>query len=155
MWSCKKFNTDSTNLVYKMLVRLNQVDIERALEKKSITVKSNTRDMVFYPVVRPISTPCCGDLLRSRIALNPSQVIQWSTLSTTVFFLSNLFPFARNLHKLELLALTMFDHKKGTRVREEKQHTQDSIHNKCMHTSQDVSTKHDAGSSQLNWCSNL
>jgi hypothetical protein len=32
-------------------------------------------------------TPRCGDLLWSSIALNPSQVIQWLTLSTTVFFL--------------------------------------------------------------------
>jgi hypothetical protein len=45
-------------------------------------------------------------------------------LSTADFFLSSHFPFARNLHKLEPLALTMFDHKKSTRVREVKQHTQ-------------------------------
>jgi hypothetical protein len=30
----------------------------------------------FYPRVRPMPTPRCGDLLRSRVALNPSQVIQ-------------------------------------------------------------------------------
>jgi hypothetical protein len=41
----------------------------------------------FYPVVRPMPTPRCGDLLRPRVALNPSQVIQRSNLSTTVFFL--------------------------------------------------------------------
>jgi hypothetical protein len=90
-------------------------------------------------------TPRCGDLLRSRIALNPSQVIQRSNLSTTVFFLSSLFPFARNLHKLEPLALTLFDHKKSTRVRERKQHTQDSNRSKHTHKSQDVSTKHGTG----------
>jgi hypothetical protein len=28
-----------------------------------------------YPVVRPMPIPRCGDLLRSRVALNPSQVI--------------------------------------------------------------------------------
>jgi hypothetical protein len=45
----------------------------------------------FYPVVRPIPTPCCGNLLRSRVAPKPSQVIQRSNLSTIVFFLiSNL-----------------------------------------------------------------
>ena len=45
----------------------------------------------FYHVVRPMPTPCGGDLLRSRVALNPSQVIQRSNLSTMVFFLiSNL-----------------------------------------------------------------
>jgi hypothetical protein len=29
----------------------------------------------FYPVVPPMSAPRCGDLLRSRVALNLSQVI--------------------------------------------------------------------------------
>jgi hypothetical protein len=42
-----KFNTNGTNLVYKMLVRLNQVDIDQAFEKKSITEKSNIRDTMF------------------------------------------------------------------------------------------------------------
>jgi hypothetical protein len=41
----------------------------------------------FYPVVRPMPTPRCGDLLRSRVALNPSQVIQRSNLSTMITFL--------------------------------------------------------------------
>jgi hypothetical protein len=46
----------------------------------------------FYLVVRPMPTPRCGDLLRSRVALNPSQVIQRSNLSTTVPSLSQGFP---------------------------------------------------------------
>jgi hypothetical protein len=96
-------------------------------------MKMDTRHGDFYPVVRPMPTPRCGDLLRSRIALNPSQVIQWSTLSTIVFFLCSLFSFARNLHKLEPLALTIFDHTRSTRVREGKQHTQDSIRSKHTH----------------------
>jgi hypothetical protein len=56
----------------------------------------------FYLVVRPMPTPHCGDLLRSRVALNPSQVIQRSNLST---WLSSLyqFPVVRNVHKLESL----------------------------------------------------
>jgi hypothetical protein len=41
----------------------------------------------FYLVVRPLPTPHCGDLLRLRVTLNPSQVIQRSNLSTTVVFL--------------------------------------------------------------------
>jgi hypothetical protein len=41
----------------------------------------------FYPMVRPMPTPHCGDLLRSRVALNPSQVIQRANLSTMLFFL--------------------------------------------------------------------
>jgi hypothetical protein len=36
-------------------------------------------------------TPCCGDLLWSKVALNPSQVIQRSNLSTMVFFLISSF----------------------------------------------------------------
>jgi hypothetical protein len=44
--------------------------------RKPITMKMDTRHNDFYPVVRPMPTPRCGDLLRARIALNPSQVIQ-------------------------------------------------------------------------------
>jgi hypothetical protein len=43
----------------------------------------------FYPVVRSMPTPRCGDLLRPRVALNPSQVIKRSNLSTTLFFLTS------------------------------------------------------------------
>jgi hypothetical protein len=62
-----------------MLVGLNQVAMERALEKKSITEKSNTRDMMFYPVVRPIITLAYFHVVASqwtRVALKPFQVIQ-------------------------------------------------------------------------------
>jgi hypothetical protein len=69
----------STNLVYKMLVRLNQVAIARALEKKTIAEKSDTRDMVFYPVVRASITLAYFHVVASqwtRVALNHFQVIQ-------------------------------------------------------------------------------
>jgi hypothetical protein len=59
----------------------------RTLWKKAITKKDVQVTRRFYPVVWPMPTPRCGDLLRSRIALNPSQVVQRSNLSTTVFFL--------------------------------------------------------------------
>jgi hypothetical protein len=50
-------------------------------------------------MVRPKPTPRYGDLLRPKVALNRSQVIQISNLSAIVFFLiSN--SFVRNLHKL-------------------------------------------------------
>jgi hypothetical protein len=39
------------------------------------------------PVVRSKPTIRCGELLRSRVTLNPSQVIQRSNLSVMVFFL--------------------------------------------------------------------
>jgi hypothetical protein len=62
-----------------MLVILDQVAMERALEKKSITEKSNTRDTVFYLVVRPSITLAYFHVVASqwtRVALNPFQVIQ-------------------------------------------------------------------------------
>jgi hypothetical protein len=62
-----------------MLVRLNQVAMERALETKSIIEKSNTRDTVLF-------IPWFGQVTLSyfhvvasqwtRVALNPFQVIQ-------------------------------------------------------------------------------
>jgi hypothetical protein len=38
-----------------------------------------------------MSTPRCGDLLWSRVALKPSQVIQRSNLSATVVFLISIY----------------------------------------------------------------
>jgi hypothetical protein len=60
-------------------------------------------------------TPHCGDLLRSTVALNPSQVIQRSNLSTTLFFLISS-PFVRNLHKLESLTPYTNDLNQSSRV---------------------------------------
>jgi hypothetical protein len=92
-----------------MLVRLNQVAIERALEKKSITERSNTTDMVFYPVVRSSNTCllpyCCVPMDEG--CTQPLSSDPMIDLNTTVFFFRVLFPFARNLHKLEPLALTI------------------------------------------------
>jgi hypothetical protein len=65
----------------------------------TIAIKKIHKRQRFYPMVRPMLTPRCGDLLRSRVALNSSQVIQKSNLNTTLFFLiSN--PFVWKLHKL-------------------------------------------------------
>jgi hypothetical protein len=92
-----------------MLVRLNQVAIEGALEKKSITEKSNTRDMMFYPVVRPSNTyllPRCG-VPMDEDCTQPLSSDPMINLNTMVFFFRVLSPFVRNLHKLEPLALTM------------------------------------------------
>jgi hypothetical protein len=71
-------------------------------------------------------TACCGDLLWSRVELNPSQVIQRSNLSTTVFFLiSNLF--LRNIHKLESLTPYTNDLNQSTRVRRSSNKHKNSI----------------------------
>jgi hypothetical protein len=86
--------------------------MKRALANKTITKKSNTRDTVFYPVVRPsikyntCLLPCCGVPMDESCTqtLSSDPMIN---LNITVFLFSVLLPFARNLHKLEPLALTI------------------------------------------------
>jgi hypothetical protein len=51
----------------------NQSDYENTNNRNKVDAHETQR---FYPVVRPMPTPRCGDLLRSRVTLNPSQVIQ-------------------------------------------------------------------------------
>jgi hypothetical protein len=56
---------------------------------------------MIFTMVRSIPTPCCGDLLWSRVALNLSQMIQSLNLSVMyVFLISNLF--VRNLYKFRV-----------------------------------------------------
>jgi hypothetical protein len=62
-----------------MLVRLSQVAIERALEKKSIVEKSNTkRHDVFIPWFGQVTLAYFHVVVSqwTRVALNPFQVIQ-------------------------------------------------------------------------------
>jgi hypothetical protein len=67
-----------------------QVNIRTQEDNNRIKV-NRQETWQFYLMVQPMPTPHCGDLLRSRVALNPSQVIQRSNLSTMIFFLiSNL-----------------------------------------------------------------
>jgi hypothetical protein len=134
-----------------MLVRLNQVAIERALEKKSITEKSNTRDTVFYPVVRPSNTcllPRCG-VPMDKGCTQPLSSDPMINLNTIVFFFRVLFPFARNLHKLEPIALTMLITREAQEYGRESNTRKTQFCSKHMHTSQDVSKKHCAGNLQL------
>jgi hypothetical protein len=63
-------------------------------------------------------TPRCGDLLRSRIALNPCQVIQLSTLSTTVFFLIADVSLCEESPQVRASHPYNIDHNKTARVRE-------------------------------------
>jgi hypothetical protein len=81
-----------------------QVNI-RTQEDNNCNKVNRQETRQIYLVVRPMPTPCYGDLLRSRVALNPSQVIQRSNLSTTIVFLIT-FPGcdeSRNLYELESL----------------------------------------------------
>jgi hypothetical protein len=87
---------------------------------------------MIFPMVRPKPTPRCGDLLRSRVALNPSQVIQRSNLSATVFFLISI-SFMRNLHKLECLTPYTSDQyhnrsKGGVRTGTQEHNRNNNIH---------------------------
>jgi hypothetical protein len=66
-----------------------------------------TRD--FYPVVRPSNTcllPRCG-VPMDEGCTQPLSSDPMINLNTTVFSFRVLFPFARNLHNLESLALTI------------------------------------------------
>jgi hypothetical protein len=76
---------------------------------KTITDKAITRDTQFYPVVRPSNTcllPCCG-VLMDEGCTQPLSSDPMINLNTTAFFLIVFLPFARNLHKLEPLTLTI------------------------------------------------
>jgi hypothetical protein len=63
----------------------------------------------FYPVVRPSDTcllPRCG-VPMDKGCTQPLSSDPMINLNTTAFFLIVFLPFARNLHKLEPLALTI------------------------------------------------
>jgi hypothetical protein len=114
---------------------INQVARERAFEKKTITEKNSTRDTVIYPVVRPSNTcllPHC-DVPMDEGCTQPLSSDLIINLNTTVFSFRVLFPFVRNLHKLEPLTLTLLITQKSTEVREGKQHTQDSNRSNYAH----------------------
>jgi hypothetical protein len=77
-------------------------------------------------------------------------------LNTTVFFLIVFFLFARNLHKLEPLALTILITKKArSKVGKSNTHTQDTNRSTPTHTSEDLSSNDNTGGSRLEWSSNL
>jgi hypothetical protein len=75
--------------------------------KQSQESTHETRD--FYPVVRPSNTcllPRCGVPMEEGCT-QPLSSDPMNNLNTTAFFLIVFLPFARNLHNLEPLALTM------------------------------------------------
>jgi hypothetical protein len=80
-----------------------------------ITEKDNTRDRVVYPVVRPSITLAYLHVVASMDegCTQPLSSDPMINLNTTIFFLIVFFPFARNLHKLEHLALTRLITKKA------------------------------------------
>jgi hypothetical protein len=75
--------------------------------KQSQEATHETRD--FYPVVRPSDTcllPRCG-VPMDEGCTQPLSSDPMINLNTTSYFLIVFLPFARNLHKLEPLALTI------------------------------------------------
>jgi hypothetical protein len=76
---------------------------------KTITEKTTQETCDFYPVVQPSNTcllPHCG-VLMDKGCTQPLSSDPMINLNTTAFFLIVFFPFARNLHKLEPLTLTI------------------------------------------------
>jgi hypothetical protein len=76
---------------------------------KTIKEKVTQETYDFYPVVRPSNTcllPRCG-IPMDEGCTQPLSSDPMINLNTTTFFLIVLFLFARNLHKLEPLALTI------------------------------------------------
>jgi hypothetical protein len=89
-------------------------------------------DTSIFPWFDQSLPPCCGELLRSMVALNLSQVIQRSNLSPMIFVLISLSCLWEIFTSWSLSCLTQNDHnqnqsKEGVRTR-----TQD--HNTATHT---------------------
>jgi hypothetical protein len=97
------------NLIIEMLVRVNQVAMKRVLVNTTNTEKATQETRDFYPVVRPSETcllPRCG-VPMDKGCTQPLSSDLMINLNTTVFSFRVCFPFARNLHNLESLALTI------------------------------------------------
>jgi hypothetical protein len=123
---------------------------------KTITEKAITRDTRFYLVVRPSNTcllPQCG-VPMDEGCTQPLSSDPMIDLNTTTFFLIVFFPFARNLHKLEPLALTILITKKArSKVGKSNTH-KTQICSTTTHTSEDLSSNDNSGSAQLEWSPN-
>jgi hypothetical protein len=125
---------------------VNTTIIERATQE--------TRD--FYPVVRPSNTcllPRCG-VPMDEGCTQPLSSDPMINLNTTIFFFRVYFPFVRNLHNLESLALTLEITKKAQSKVGESNTYKTQIRSTTTHTSQNLSSKHNTRSSQLKWSSN-
>jgi hypothetical protein len=124
---------------------------------KTITEKAITRDTRFYPVVRPSNhclLPRCG-VPMDEGCTQPLSSDPMINLNTTDFFLIVFFPFARNLHKLEPLALTILITKKALSKVGKSNTYKTQLRSTTTHTSEDLSSIDNTGSSRLEWSSNL
>jgi hypothetical protein len=117
--------------------------------------ESSTRDTRFYPVVWPSNTclvPRCG-VPMDEGCTQPLSSDPMINSNTTVFPLV-IFPFVRNLHNLESLALTIEITKKAqSKVGRSNTH-KTQIRNTTTHKSEDLSSNDNSGSAQLEWSPN-
>jgi hypothetical protein len=138
-----------------MLVRVNQVYEANSCEHKKSQRGAAQETHDFYPVVRPSNTcllPCCG-VLMDEGCTQPLSSDLMINLNTMVFPLRS-FPVCEESQQVGASGPYKVLITRSTRVREGKQHTQDSIRSTHTHTSQDLSSKHSTGSSQLERSSN-
>jgi hypothetical protein len=138
-----------------MLVRVNQVYESNSCEHKQSQRGATQEKHNFYPVVWPSNTcllPCCG-VPMDEGCTQPLSSDPMINLNTTVFPFRS-FPVCEESPQVGASRPYKGLITRSTRVREGKQHTQDSIHNTHTHTSQDLSSKHSTGSSQLERSSN-
>jgi hypothetical protein len=109
----------------------------------TITEKATQETRDFYPVVRPSNTcllPRCG-VPMDEGCIQPLLSDPMINLNTTVFSFRVCFPFVRNLHNLESLALTIEITKKAqSKVGESNTH-KTQIRSTTTHTSENVSTQ--------------
>jgi hypothetical protein len=109
----------------------------------TITEKATQETCNFYPVVRPSNTcllPRCG-IPMDEGCTQPLSSDPMINLNTTVFSFRVCFPFVRNLHNLESLALTIEITKKAqSKVGESNTH-KTQIHSTTTHTSENLSTQ--------------
>jgi hypothetical protein len=86
-------------------------------------------------------SPRCGDLFWSRVALNPSQVIQRSNLSAIGIFLYQN-PVVRNIHKLKSLTPYTIDYNQNRVRMGVETHTRAQRSNNTYKSEKRERTKH-------------
>jgi hypothetical protein len=137
-------------------VQVNQVYEASSCEHKQSQRGATQETHDFYPMVRPNNTcllPRCG-VPMDEGCTQPLSRDPMINLNTTTFFLIIFFPFARNLHNLESLALTIEIKKKAqSKVGKINTH-KTQIRSTTTHTSEDLSSNYNSGSAQLEWSPN-
>jgi hypothetical protein len=124
--------------------------------KQSNHNKQQTRHTIFIPWFGQVTLAYfhVGGIPIDKGCTQPLSSDPMINLNTTVFSFRVFFPFARNLHNLESLALTIEITKKAQNKVGEINTRKTEIHSTTTHTSHDLSSKHNTRSLQLKWSSN-